>query len=72
MRQVATPYVNHVPTMTGGVGYDDLARFYKVSEITMLQRSAYLYLIVSFHNSKGNAYAVFRVNVCVAGDTTRI
>ncbi|KAI9572542.1 NTF2-like protein [Boletus coccyginus] len=26
---VATPYVNHVPTMTGGVGYDDLARFYK-------------------------------------------
>jgi hypothetical protein len=29
--QVATPYVNHVPTMTGGVGYADLARFYKVS-----------------------------------------
>lgn len=26
---VATPYVNHVATMTGGVGYDDLARFYK-------------------------------------------
>jgi len=26
---VETPYVNHVPTMTGGVGYDDLARFYK-------------------------------------------
>ncbi|KAL7285108.1 hypothetical protein ACG7TL_000200 [Trametes sanguinea] len=26
---VATPYVNHVPTMTGGVGYQDLARFYK-------------------------------------------
>ncbi|OBZ79432.1 hypothetical protein A0H81_00821 [Grifola frondosa] len=25
---VATPYVNHVPTMTGGVGYEDLARFY--------------------------------------------
>ncbi|KAF9244618.1 NTF2-like protein [Melanogaster broomeanus] len=26
---VETPYVNHVPTMTGGVGYNDLARFYK-------------------------------------------
>jgi hypothetical protein len=26
---VETPYVNHVPTMTGGVGHDDLARFYK-------------------------------------------
>ncbi|TFY83995.1 hypothetical protein EWM64_g5 [Hericium alpestre] len=26
---VDTPYVNHVPTMTGGVGHDELARFYK-------------------------------------------
>jgi len=26
---VAQPYVNHVPTMTGGVGYKDLSRFYK-------------------------------------------
>ncbi|KIP12520.1 hypothetical protein PHLGIDRAFT_113602 [Phlebiopsis gigantea 11061_1 CR5-6] len=26
---VATPYVNHIPTMTGGRGYDELARFYK-------------------------------------------
>ncbi|WP_428493030.1 ester cyclase [Rhodopila sp.] len=25
---VAQPYVNHVPTMTGGVGYDALKRFY--------------------------------------------
>ena len=31
LAQVSTPYVNHVPTMTGGVGYQDLARFYKVS-----------------------------------------
>ena len=29
-RKVSTPYVNHVPTMTGGVGFEDLARFYKV------------------------------------------
>jgi len=26
---VEEPYVNHVPTMTGGVGHDDLKRFYK-------------------------------------------
>jgi carboxymethylenebutenolidase len=26
---VAEPYVNHIPTMTGGVGFKDLLRFYK-------------------------------------------
>lgn len=26
---VGEPYVNHVPTMTGGVGHDQLKRFYK-------------------------------------------
>lgn len=26
---VEEPYVNHVPTMTGGVGHDELKRFYK-------------------------------------------
>ena len=26
---VPEPYVNHIPTMTGGVGYKDLYRFYK-------------------------------------------
>ena len=26
---VERPYVNHVPTMTGGVGHDQLKRFYK-------------------------------------------
>ena len=26
---VAEPYVNHIPTMTGGVGHDKLLRFYK-------------------------------------------
>ena len=25
---VAEPYVNHIPTMTGGVGFSDLSRFY--------------------------------------------
>jgi carboxymethylenebutenolidase len=26
---VASPYVNHIPTLTGGVGHDELARFYR-------------------------------------------
>ena len=26
---VASPYVNHIPTLTGGVGHDQLKRFYK-------------------------------------------
>ena len=26
---VGEPYVNHVPTMTGGVGHDELKRFYR-------------------------------------------
>ena len=26
---VARPYVNHIPTMAGGVGHDELKRFYK-------------------------------------------
>jgi carboxymethylenebutenolidase len=26
---VTTPYVNHIPTMTGGVGHNELKRFYK-------------------------------------------
>ncbi|MCH1996287.1 ester cyclase, partial [Achromobacter xylosoxidans] len=26
---VAEPYVNHIPTMTGGVGYRELSRFYQ-------------------------------------------
>ena len=26
---VSEPYVNHIPTMTGGIGYKDLYRFYR-------------------------------------------
>jgi len=26
---VDQPYVNHIPTMAGGVGHDELKRFYK-------------------------------------------
>jgi hypothetical protein len=26
---VSEPYVNHIPTITGGVGHDQLKRFYK-------------------------------------------
>ena len=37
--KVPTPYVNHVATLTGGVGYDDLARFYKVCMPFMVRDS---------------------------------
>ena len=26
---VSEPYVNHIPTLTGGIGYKDLHRFYR-------------------------------------------
>lgn len=26
---VAEPYVNHIPTLTGGIGYKELLRFYR-------------------------------------------
>lgn len=26
---VSAPYVNHVPTLTGGIGYEELHRFYR-------------------------------------------
>ena len=26
---VSEPYVNHIPTLTGGIGYEDLHRFYR-------------------------------------------
>ena len=29
LTMVPEPYVNHIPTMTGGIGYNDLYRFYK-------------------------------------------
>jgi carboxymethylenebutenolidase len=31
---VSDPYVNHIPTMTGGVGYDEVKRFYKYHFVT--------------------------------------
>lgn len=34
--QVAAPYVNHVATMTGGVGFQDLSRFYKASAMHLV------------------------------------
>jgi carboxymethylenebutenolidase len=36
---VGAPYVNHVPTMTGGVGHDTLKRFYKYHFIPNLPKS---------------------------------
>ena len=36
--KVSTPYVNHIATMTGGVGYQELSRFYKASASDALRR----------------------------------
>ncbi len=44
--QVSTPYVNHIATMTGGVGFQDLARFYKVrltASVSPLAAERYLH-----------------------------
>ena len=39
---VPEPYVNHIPTLTGGVGYKDLYRFYKNHFIPRLPPDAHL------------------------------
>jgi carboxymethylenebutenolidase len=42
---VDTPYVNHVPTLTGGVGHDMLKRFYKyhfIPKLPQQRRNVYL------------------------------
>lgn len=42
---VETPYVNHVPTLTGGVGHDMLKRFYKyhfIPKIPVQRNNRYL------------------------------
>jgi carboxymethylenebutenolidase len=42
---VSEPYVNHIPTMTGGVGYEDLHRFYKNHFISRLPRDTRIVLV---------------------------
>jgi carboxymethylenebutenolidase len=42
---VPEPYVNHVPTLTGGVGYKDLHRFYKNHFIARLPRDTHIVLV---------------------------
>ncbi|MFN4260375.1 MAG: dienelactone hydrolase family protein [Gemmataceae bacterium] len=39
---VAQPYVNHIPTMTGGVGFEELHRFYKNHFIPKLPKDTKL------------------------------
>lgn len=39
---VGEPYVNHVPTMTGGTGFDELRRFYKNHFIPQLPKDTHL------------------------------
>jgi carboxymethylenebutenolidase len=39
---VASPYVNHVPVMTGGTGFDDLRRFYRHHFISQMPKDTHM------------------------------
>jgi hypothetical protein len=60
--QVKVPYVNHVATLTGGVGHDELARFYKV-RITFLHLSGMSDLLfeVSLYGNQCTDYGLLGV-----------
>lgn len=62
--QVKVPYVNHVATLTGGVGHDELARFYKV-RITILRLSGMSDLLfeVSLHRNQCMDSSVFLLHI---------
>jgi carboxymethylenebutenolidase len=63
---VAEPYVNHVPTMTGGVGQRDLYRFYKNHFIPKLPKDA---RIVPISRTIGPDRLVDEFNLCFTHDT---
>ena len=46
---VSEPYVNHMPTMTGGVGHDQLKRFYKYHFIAF---------VISFPKQRATGFPV--------------
>ena len=50
--KVATPYVNHIATMTGGMGFKDLARFYKVRQRHFESEQLLIMSIVSLYEGK--------------------
>ena len=67
--QVKVPYVNHVATLTGGVGHDDLTRFYKVrtsflrpSDISDLLFEVSLHGNQCMDSSDSSVFLVHRIN----------
>lgn len=63
---VAQPYVNHIPTMTGGVGYEDLHRFYQHHFISRLPKDT---KIVSISRTIGADRLVEELLFCFTHDT---
>jgi carboxymethylenebutenolidase len=63
---VAEPYVNHVPTMTGGVGYTELYRFYKNHFLAKLPKDT---RIVPVSRTVGADRVVDEILLCFTHDT---
>jgi carboxymethylenebutenolidase len=63
---VAEPYVNHIPTMTGGVGHDDLHRFYQHHFISRLPKDT---KIVPISRTIGADRLVEELLFCFTHDT---
>jgi len=63
---VTQPYVNHIPTMTGGVGYKDLHRFYKNHFIARLPRDTRIVLV---SRTVGADRVVDELLLCFTHDT---
>ncbi|HTY55841.1 MAG TPA: dienelactone hydrolase family protein [Candidatus Binataceae bacterium] len=62
---VAEPYVNHVPTMTGGVGYKELYRFYKNHFIPSLPKDT---KIVPISRTVGADRVIDEIMFCCTHD----
>jgi carboxymethylenebutenolidase len=63
---VAEPYVNHVPTMTGGYGYQDLRRFYATHFIPRLPKDT---RVVTISRTVGADRVVDELLLCFTHDT---
>jgi carboxymethylenebutenolidase len=63
---VAEPYVNHVPTMTGGVGYSELHRFYKNHFLARLPKDTRIVLV---SRTVGADRVVDEILFCFTHDT---